>query len=326
MTPSNRAGAARRRWSLFGKLFAAGAVLLMAAILWLALDTGLNVWRIKTLAARGQGPAAASVERISYRSEGQNIAADLYVPKDPRGFAVFAHGNRPEGRSHALARDIAAALGRHFVTLAFDFRGYGESGPLPPYHSGMTLDLTSDILEGAKYLAERFGVPQDQVMLIGHSFGSVSVLLAGRKSGARTVFALGPTEADTAFDREDFAAGQARKLAQIGLEVPLAEIEQLYAPLRAKSLLAECPPAGARRNFIWGEYEIGAATFAPYLEGFRARCGDVAEIDIVPWANHTYWAEWRSTWRYRAYALAIADEEWVDALAGAIVSKVEGAR
>ena len=304
----------------------AGSILLLAAILWLVDDAGLDAWRIKTLAAQGRGPAAVSVERVSYQSEGQDIAADLYMPENPRGFAVFAHGNRPEGRSHALARDIAAALGRHFVTLAFDFRGYGESGPLPPYRAGMTLDLTSDILEGAKYLADRFGVPQDQVMLIGHSFGSVSVLLAGRKSGARTVFALGPTEADTAFDREDFAEGQARKLTQIGLEVPLAEIEALYAPLRAKSLLAECPPAGARRIFIWGENEIGAATFAPYLEQFRARCGDAAEVEIIPWANHTYWAEWRSTWRYRAYALAIADEEWVDALAGVIVSKVQVAR
>lgn len=326
MTHSNTTGAARRRWGLFGKMAAAGGLLLMAAILWLALGAGLDAWRIKSLAARGQGPAAASVERVSYRSEGQNIVADLYVPKDPRGFAVFAHGNRPEGRSHALARDIAAALGRHYVTLAFDFRGYGESGPLPPYHPGMTLDLTSDILEGAKYLAQRFGVAQDQVMLIGHSFGSVSVLLAGRKSGARTVFALGPTEAETAFDRADFAEGQARKLAQIGLDVPLTEIEALYAPLRAKSLLAECPPAGARRIFIWGENEIGAATFAPYLDAFRARCGAVAEIEIIPWANHTYWAEWRSTWRYRAYAIAIADDEWVDALTGAIVSKVDAVR
>lgn len=269
------------------------------------------------MAAASQAPAAVTVEPVRYQSAGREIAADLYLPARPRGLVVFAHGNRPQGRKHVLARALAAALGRHFTTLAFDFRGYGESGPLGPYRPGMTLDLTDDIIGGARLLARRFGVPIEDVILVGHSFGSGSVLLAGNKIGSRRVVALGPTEADAAFRRPDFAAIQARKLKRVGLDVPLDAVEGLYAPLRAKALFATCPTG--KRLFIWGEREIGYATFAPHLARLRQSCPGVVEVAIVPFANHMYWTEGRGAWRYRLLNLFIAERDWTDAAVGAIL-------
>ncbi|RMD61078.1 MAG: alpha/beta hydrolase [Alphaproteobacteria bacterium] len=313
MASRRRSGRWTRRlaWALIAGVLAVSG--------WVVVPEALKLRELWVLAARARdGAATPRVETIEYTSAGRRIVADLYQPPTPRGYVVFAHGNRPDGRRHPLARALAGALGRHFTTLAFDFRGYGDSGPLGPYRPGMTLDLTSDIVAGVRYLAQRFEVAPEDVILVGHSFGSASVNLAAKKLGARRAVAIGTGDARRMLSlRPDFAAGQVRKLAQVGLDVPLDHIPALYEPLYADNIFDTCP--AGQRLFIWGEYEPGAAMMGDVLSRLRRDCPGRIDVAIIPRANHMYWFEGRPFTGFQLYSVLIGQNGWIDAVVGTIL-------
>ena len=316
--PRRRARLRRRIWLALGL---AGVVLAIGT--WYAVPRVARVFEIKSLAAAAHdGAQVPTVEQVSYRSDGKRIAADLYVPPNPKGYMVFAHGNRPEGRKHPLALALAAGLGAHFTTLAFDFRGYGESDPLGPYRPGMTLDLTADIMEGARYLAARFGVPVEEVILVGHSFGSVTVGLAGKKLGSRQVVAIGSGDVEDMIRNAEQAEAQTRKLKKIDLDVPSEDVPALYAPLHADKVFDECPVGD--RIFIWGEKESSKNTLTEHLDRLRRNCATRVIIAIIPLANHMYWSEGREFRSSKLYSVFIHDRDWADSVVGAILIHLLG--
>lgn len=121
------------------------------------------------------------VEPISFFSEGQRIAADLYLPDAagataPVPAVVLCHGYT--GVRHLYLPDTARFLNRAgYAAIAFDFKGWGDSeGPrqrLDPY------GRVADTQAALTYLAERPEVDASRIGLFGWSFGcSVGVWLA----------------------------------------------------------------------------------------------------------------------------------------------------
>jgi fermentation-respiration switch protein FrsA (DUF1100 family) len=96
-----------------------------------------------------------------------------YVPHDrPRAVVLFAHGN---GGNISHRGDLLQALNRLGVAvLAFDYRGYGRSEG-KPNEAGVLADGRA----ARTWLAERAGVPEKDVVLMGESLGGgVAVGLA----------------------------------------------------------------------------------------------------------------------------------------------------
>lgn len=74
---------------------------------------------------------SAGRNRVSYRSEGSLIAADLYLPPDfdpGRQYPAIVIARPATGVKEQTAGLYAEKLSRKgFATLAFDARGFGES-------------------------------------------------------------------------------------------------------------------------------------------------------------------------------------------------------
>jgi predicted alpha/beta hydrolase len=134
-------------------------------------------------------------ETIEVRtSDGQTLFADVREPgsRDAVGIAVLAHAmfarrtefERPDG--NGLAELIADA---GYVTIAFDFRGHGESGPFARDGADWSYDdlVRSDLPAVVSSAKARF--PALPLVVVGHSLGG-HVALASQGTGALGADAL----------------------------------------------------------------------------------------------------------------------------------------
>src|SRR5262245_49211340 len=120
-------------------------------------------------------------ERVSFDSDGLQLAGALHVPDGPRqrrpGFLVL-HGfgsNKDSGGSVATAT-MLAELG--YVALRFDFRGCGESQG--PRGRVSCLEQVEDTKRALSFLAARPEADPARIGVIGQSFGAaVAVYAAG---------------------------------------------------------------------------------------------------------------------------------------------------
>jgi pimeloyl-ACP methyl ester carboxylesterase len=112
----------------------------------------------------------------SFYSEGSKIAADLYLPDaggQPKPAVVLAHGF--SGVKELLLPAYGKRLSEAgFVTLAFDYRGFGgsegERGRLVP------LEQMADIRNAVTFLQTLPEVNPDAIGLWGSSFGGANSL------------------------------------------------------------------------------------------------------------------------------------------------------
>ncbi len=127
-------------------------------------------------------PAGLEYEDVFFPSLDGTCLNGWYVPREnPRAVVLYLHGNSGNVTHRA---DILRAL--HEVAgvtvLIFDYRGYGRSGGRPSEKG-----LLADARAARAWLAWRAGVPEDQIVLLGHALGSgVAVDLAARE-GAKAL-------------------------------------------------------------------------------------------------------------------------------------------
>lgn len=90
-------------------------------------------------------------------------------------YGNIGYGQRPE--FYAFARDVGLNL------LAFDYRGFGESGGAPD-----EAGLYADAMASWRYLTDSLHVPADHIVIFGHSLGSgVATELATQVDAAALV-------------------------------------------------------------------------------------------------------------------------------------------
>jgi fermentation-respiration switch protein FrsA (DUF1100 family) len=137
----------------------------------------------------------AGVERLRLTAgDGQPVHALWLGPEQPRGLAVYFHGNGN------IAEDLVP-LGRSLVkrglaVLLLEYRGYGLSQGREPSEQGLYLDASAALDEAAKR-----GFPAGRVALWGTSLGTgVASEMAARGRGARLVL-ISPFESLTAAAR-----------------------------------------------------------------------------------------------------------------------------
>ena len=97
----------------------------------------------------------------------------------PMGHLLICHGN---GENVSYMADELRMYSQRYqlCVFAFDYRGYGRSGGKP-----QELGVIADGDAAQAWLAERAGIPQHQIILLGRSLGgAVAVDLASR-NGAR---------------------------------------------------------------------------------------------------------------------------------------------
>jgi len=97
----------------------------------------------------------------------------------PRAHALLLHGNA--GNVTLLAETLRILNRRHqLAVLALDYRGYGRSEGKPT-EAGVLLDARA----ARKWLAEKEGIPQSDVVLLGFSLGGGVAVDLAASDGAR---------------------------------------------------------------------------------------------------------------------------------------------
>jgi uncharacterized protein len=126
-----------------------------------------------------------NTERVSVESDGIELRALTFqtAPDDDSGYWILhLHGNGESAFSPRQIRHCEALRSLGFNVLALDYRGYGDS-PGVPNEPGVYDDA-----EAAYQVLRARGVPDDRIILWGHSLGSApAVHLATRHQVAALV-------------------------------------------------------------------------------------------------------------------------------------------
>lgn len=166
-------------------------VLAVAAALYVALLLLLRLAEPSLVYAPGSSrsltppPAALGLapQRVEIRTaDGVTLVA--WVMRAPGGAAerwlLMCHGNGGNLSEAGRPHHYADLRGLGLNLLAFDYRGYGESGGAPSEEG-----LYRDADAAWRYLTDSLRVPPDRIVLFGHSLGSaVAVELATRVRAA----------------------------------------------------------------------------------------------------------------------------------------------
>jgi predicted alpha/beta hydrolase len=128
-------------------------------------------------------------------SSGWSLAVEIREPKEPaRGTAILLHSMMASRRIWNSPREqgFASVLRERGIrTLALDFRGHGESGPVASRGGSWSYD--DIVLEDVPALchAARERWPNDRVTLVGHSLGGhASIASVARRLADADAIAL----------------------------------------------------------------------------------------------------------------------------------------
>jgi fermentation-respiration switch protein FrsA (DUF1100 family) len=126
-------------------------------------------------------PLGISVEDAWFAADDGTKIHGWYVPHEhPRAVVLFCHGNAGNITDRA---EIILSLHSHVgvAVLVFDYRGYGKSEGKPDERG-----VLADARAGRTWLAQRTGLAENQIVLMGESLGgAVAVDLAAE--GARAL-------------------------------------------------------------------------------------------------------------------------------------------
>lgn len=111
-------------------------------------------------------PPTPESEHVSFRSADGTELSGWYMPHPkPRGVVLFACGN---GGNMSYWGEVFRKLHvrMQLTVLGFDYRGYGRSAG-SPHEAGILADARA----ARTWLAQRAGIKEDQVILMGRSLG-----------------------------------------------------------------------------------------------------------------------------------------------------------
>jgi uncharacterized protein len=122
------------------------------------------------------------VERVEISTEDSVRLVGWVIPADPNAagwWLLICHGNAGNLSEFDRPSHYAGLRALGLNLLAFDYRGYGESGGMPTEQG-----LYRDAAAAFRYLSDR-GVSPERIIVFGHSLGSaVAVELVSRVPAA----------------------------------------------------------------------------------------------------------------------------------------------
>ena len=172
-----------------------GSLLAALVLAYLGLLLLLRLSESRLLYAPGPpGPLAPpplhlglAPERVEF-SAADGVTLVAWVMRAPAAeragrWLLICHGNAGNLAEAGRPEHYAGLRALGLSLLAFDYRGYGESGGTPT-EAGLYRDADA----AYRYLREVLGVPPERIVLFGHSLGSaVAVELATRVPAAGLV-------------------------------------------------------------------------------------------------------------------------------------------
>jgi fermentation-respiration switch protein FrsA (DUF1100 family) len=154
--------------------------LYLVVLLMLMLLERMLVFPASSYPSGNWQPTALTFEDAHFTASDGTELHGWYVPHaTPRAVVLFAHGN---GGNLSGRADILRLLNEklRLSVMIFDYRGYGRSEGKPD-----EAGLLSDARAARAWLAERAGIGETDIVLLGRSLGGAVMVDLAAKDGAR---------------------------------------------------------------------------------------------------------------------------------------------
>ena len=121
------------------------------------------------------------VRKVEFMSDGAKLVGNLYLPENfdagKRYPAVIVSGSWTTVKEQMAGLYAEKLAGQEFITLAFDFRNFGESEGTPRFYEN-PLQKVEDIENAVTYLQSFPQVDADRIGALGICAGSMYTLMA----------------------------------------------------------------------------------------------------------------------------------------------------
>ncbi|MDJ0834407.1 MAG: alpha/beta fold hydrolase [Gammaproteobacteria bacterium] len=125
--------------------------------------------------------ASVSPRRVEFSSDGAKLVGNLYLPANydasKKYPAVIVSGSWTTVKEQMAGLYAEKLAGQEFITLAFDFRNFGESEGMPRFYEN-PLQKVEDIENAVSYLQSLPEVDADRIGALGICAGSMYTLMA----------------------------------------------------------------------------------------------------------------------------------------------------
>lgn len=234
---------------------------------------------------------ARSFEDVSLSGDGFQIHALVSEGEDPGGkWIVLVHGNRGSGQDHTLYKTIRENLSPEYSILAVDLRGFGGSVGAGINQSPASIDRTEDLMFVSEYLIDNYGTEEEEIILIGHSFGAAQVFKAGQESNFLMVIPIGLGDWDALLASDSGISSYIQKFeANTGIQVSESAMLTTAEQFNVSSLFGECPMSP-----IWLVYASQDDAIPKHSKAYKSlseKCDGLINWVKVPISDHMYGTE-----------------------------------
>jgi alpha/beta superfamily hydrolase len=231
-----------------------------------------------------------SFEEVSIPAEGYEIQGYLSKGSKPDGpWVVLTHGNRKSGQAHTLYQRLMHNLTDDVSILAIDFRGFGRSSAEGMLFADRILDRSGDIEAGVAYLKQTYGVEDQQIVLVGHSLGSLQILKAVKGHRYRLLVPIGPANFEVFLtDQERMEDYMTKFERNTGVRLAPDVMVQEGSQLTPQALFSPCPETPVA--LIVGAYDHGD-TLLDHRQEVPEDCQGTIHWITIPLSDHMYGTE-----------------------------------
>jgi len=230
-------------------------------------------------------------EELSIQDEGYQLHGFVSEGTDKTGnWVILAHGNRKPGQEHELYQSIRENLPPDYSVLAVDLRGFGGSTGNGDNQLPETIDRSADLASVRNHLLENYGVEEDHIVLIGHSFGAAQVLNVAQDQNYQLVIPIGLGDWDALLESESGIDGYMQKFeANTSILVDRQVMREDAKKFTSEALFSECPESP-----VWFVFASQDDAIPVHLEAFQSlseACPDLVHWSEVPVSDHMYGTE-----------------------------------
>jgi alpha/beta superfamily hydrolase len=232
-----------------------------------------------------------SYQEISIPGDEFQLRGYLSQGVDPEGkWIIFVHGNRKEGQNHQLFRVVRENFPLDYSVLAIDLRGFGGSIGDGDRQFPNSIDRSEDLRTTVEYLKGNYNAQNNDIILIGHSFGAAQILKDAQRQNYLLVIPIVLGNWNDLIDSPAKIRHYIKKFqTNTGVTLESEIVFQDAAHFTTQALFADCPDSPvwfvyASNDEGWEQHE------SPYLSLYE-RCQPNVKRSEIALSDHTYGTE-----------------------------------
>lgn len=259
--------------------------ILISIVIIIFLGIGLIIFPIYFLADQ------RTFETVTISGNGYQIKGYVSEGIDPEGkWIILVHGNRKTGQDHELYRVIRNNLPLEYSVLAIDLRGFGGSTGNGINQMPMTIDRSDDLLMAENFLKQNYNIQEDQIVLIGHSFGAAQVMGDAQNHGHSLVIPIGLGDWGGLISNPSKITEYIRKFERnTGISLEPGILIEDGKQLSSQFLFSKCPNSPVW--LIFASHDDAREIHYSSFKSLEEKCQSRLKWSEIARSDHTYGTE-----------------------------------